>query len=119
MQETQERKARALSLGEGNGNPLQYSCLGNPIDRGAWRVQSMESQRVDTTEHACIFHTCFSTLHKNSLISVEQILCLTEETRGIGVSDWFPVLLDQGFLEVCSVTYIKSTLLPHPCLLDF
>ena len=22
--------------GEGNGNPLQYSCLGNPIDRGAW-----------------------------------------------------------------------------------
>ena len=24
------------SPGEGNGNPLQYSCLGNPIDRGAW-----------------------------------------------------------------------------------
>ena len=24
------------SLGEGNGNPLQYSCLENPIDRGAW-----------------------------------------------------------------------------------
>ena len=22
--------------GEGNGNPLQYSCLANPIDRGAW-----------------------------------------------------------------------------------
>ena len=22
--------------GEGHGNPLQYSCLGNPIDRGAW-----------------------------------------------------------------------------------
>ena len=26
------------SLGEGNGNPLRYSCLGNPIDRGAWPV---------------------------------------------------------------------------------
>ena len=24
------------SLGEGNDNPLQYSCLGNPMDRGAW-----------------------------------------------------------------------------------
>ena len=24
------------SLGEGNGNPLQYSCLENPIDRGDW-----------------------------------------------------------------------------------
>ena len=23
-------------FGEGNGNPLQYSCLGNPRDRGAW-----------------------------------------------------------------------------------
>ena len=26
------------SPGEGNGNPLQYSCLGNPMDRGAWRA---------------------------------------------------------------------------------
>ena len=26
------------SPGEGNSNPLQYSCVGNPIDRGAWRV---------------------------------------------------------------------------------
>ena len=24
------------SLGEGNGNPLRYSCLENPVDRGAW-----------------------------------------------------------------------------------
>ena len=24
------------SPGERNGNPLQYSCLGNPVDRGAW-----------------------------------------------------------------------------------
>ena len=24
------------SLGEGTGNPLQYSCLDNPMDRGAW-----------------------------------------------------------------------------------
>ena len=24
------------SLGEGNGNPLQYSCLGNPMDRRTW-----------------------------------------------------------------------------------
>ena len=24
--------------GEGNGNPLQYSCLGNPVDREAWQA---------------------------------------------------------------------------------
>ena len=28
----------ARSPGEGNGNPLQYSCLENPMDRGAWRA---------------------------------------------------------------------------------
>ena len=26
------------SSGEGNGNPLQYSCLENPMDRGAWQA---------------------------------------------------------------------------------
>ena len=25
-------------LGEGHDNPLQYSCLGNPMDRGAWQA---------------------------------------------------------------------------------
>ena len=28
------------SSGEGNGNPLQYSCLENPLDRGAWQDYS-------------------------------------------------------------------------------
>ena len=27
-----------ISPGEGNGNPLQYSCLENPTDRGAWQA---------------------------------------------------------------------------------
>ena len=27
------------SPGEGNGNSLQYSCLGNPTDRGAWQAK--------------------------------------------------------------------------------
>ena len=27
------------SSGEGNGTPVQYSCLGNPMDRGAWRAE--------------------------------------------------------------------------------
>ena len=26
----------SILLGEGNGTPLQYSCLENPMDRGAW-----------------------------------------------------------------------------------
>ena len=34
------------SPGEGNGNPLQYSCLENPMDGEAWYEQSTGSQRV-------------------------------------------------------------------------
>ena len=34
------------SPGEGNGNPLKYSCLENCMDRGAWRATIMGSQRV-------------------------------------------------------------------------
>ena len=35
------------SLGEGNGNPLQYSCLGNPMDSVAWRATVYEVARVE------------------------------------------------------------------------
>ena len=39
MQETQVRSLGGEdSPGEGNGNPLQYSRLENPIDRGAWQA---------------------------------------------------------------------------------
>ena len=37
MQETQVQSL-GRSPGEGNGNPLQYSCLENPMVRGAWWV---------------------------------------------------------------------------------
>ena len=40
------------SPGEGNGSPLQYSCLGNPVDRGAWWAAVhgvVKSQTLDTT----------------------------------------------------------------------
>ena len=37
--------------GEGNGNPLQYSCLENPTDRGAWWVMVHDvGIESDTTE---------------------------------------------------------------------
>ena len=38
------------SPGEGNGNPLQYSCLENPMDRGGWRASVHRVAELDTTE---------------------------------------------------------------------
>ena len=38
------------SSGEANGNPFQYSCLGNPMDRGAWWViVHRVAKELDTT----------------------------------------------------------------------
>ena len=36
--------------GEGNGNPLQYSCLESSMDRGAWQSTVHEVTESDTTE---------------------------------------------------------------------
>ena len=39
------------SPGGENGNPLRYSCLGNPMDRGAWRARVHGvAKELDTTE---------------------------------------------------------------------
>ena len=39
------------SPGEGNSNPLQYSCLENPMDRGAWKATVHGGHKeLDTTE---------------------------------------------------------------------
>ena len=36
------------SPSEGNGNPLQYSCLENPVERGAWQATVHEGRKTQT-----------------------------------------------------------------------
>ena len=46
------------SPGGGNGNPLQYSCLGNLVDRGDWwaTVHGItESDMTEVTAHTCMY----------------------------------------------------------------
>ena len=50
------------SPGEGNGYPLQYSCLENPVDRGNWqatlhRVAKVQTQLKQFSQHST--HTVF------------------------------------------------------------
>ena len=47
--------------GEGNGDPLQHSCLGNPMDRGAWRakIHMVSKSWTRLSTHAYIdIYTC-------------------------------------------------------------
>ena len=43
------------SPGEVNGNPLQYSCLENPMDRGAWRAAVHEVTESEMTEALSLY----------------------------------------------------------------
>ena len=48
------------SPGGGHGNPHQYSCLENPMDRGAWWVtahRAAESDTTEATQHPHTYHT--------------------------------------------------------------
>ena len=48
------------SPGEGNGNPLQHSCLENPVDKGAWQATvhgiANELDMTETKQQFCIKH---------------------------------------------------------------
>ena len=47
-----------LQFGEGNGVPLQYSCLENPMDRGAWKaaVHGVAEGRTRLSDFTLTFH---------------------------------------------------------------
>ena len=48
--------ASGRSPGEGNGNPLQYSCLGNPTDRGAWWTTVQRVAKGQTRRNTQLTH---------------------------------------------------------------
>ena len=59
------------SLGVGKGNPLQYSCLENLMDRGVWQAKSMGSPRVG---YNCMCTTTHTHTHTQRQIYFRQTL---------------------------------------------
>ena len=47
----------AMIPGEGNDNPLQYSCLENPTERGAWRATVYRAEKRQTRLKRPSMHT--------------------------------------------------------------
>ena len=60
------------SPGGGHSNPLQYSCLENPMDRGAWQTTVHKVTESDTIE-ALSTHTSSSAYGVGMIISTLQI----------------------------------------------
>ena len=86
-------------LGEGNGTPLQYSCLENPMDRGAWwaAVSPWGHEKLDTTERLH-FHFSLSYIGEGNGYPL-QCSCL-ENPRDGGA--WW--------VAVCGVTQSRALL---------
>ena len=57
------------SPGEENGNPLQYSCLGNPMDRGAWwvTVHRAAKNQMQLTTH----------IYSGARLCIKSFTCVT------------------------------------------
>ena len=83
------------SPGEGNGNSLQYSCLGHPMDRGAWQATShgvgkeshmIEQVRVNKCDHAVFILLILSYLFLLELCTLQFIAAFSQDEEATYVS---------------------------------
>ena len=84
--------------GEGNGTPLQYSCLENPMDGGAWwaAVQGVAKSRTRLSDFTFTFH--FHALEKE-MATLSSVLAW--RIPGMGGVSW---------AAVCGVTQSRTRL---------
>ena len=85
------------SPGEGNGNPLQYSCLGNHMDRGAWRA-AIHGIAKSWTRCVTDFHFHFFTFRLENM--------MTEIRNLMGLPRWRSV-------SQLSRSVLSDSLWPH------
>ena len=110
------------SPGEGNGCPLQYSCLENPMDRGAWRAAVPGVTKNQTQ------HTQCKTVTNTTLLSValqakkESANFLSTTTRSIldtiKIKAWnikkLELVEKPGWAGRTGIVYLTGQLHPHP-----
>ena len=84
------------SPGEENGNPLQYSCLGKPMDRGAWRATVHGGHRRV----------------RHDLVTKQQYYLSSS-------LDWkIPISRDYVCLVLCSIPNASHCLVHHNCSIN-
>ena len=77
------------SPGRGNSNPLQYSCLGNPMDRGAWRATVHGVIKICTE---LSMHTCVHTHTHTHTIALQCYVSFCCKTWTSGKYTYIPSL---------------------------
>ena len=112
---SEQCRRHGRSPGEGNGNPLQYSCLENPVDRGAWRATV---HRVTKSQTPLSMHSRISlkTVCRHSHTGVRASACeFREDTVRFITLLQTPSSMRAGpFLQLICVSSIL-VLTPPPC----
>ena len=103
-------------FGEGNGTPLQYSCLENPMDRGAWWAAVHEVTKSQTWLSDFNFTFYFHALEKE-MATHSSVLAWripgTGEPGGLPSMGSHRVGHDESDLAACTDIHKKITFLTH------
>ena len=102
------------SPAEGNGNPLQYSYLGNPMDRGAWQATVHSVKESDTTQELTTTTTDEATQAQGEYITcpkLKQVDSVSRSLKSNSVTPW--TVAHQAPLSMESSTCVKSGLNPQ------
>ena len=109
-----KRLSMNACIGEGNGNPLQCSCLENPRDGGAWWLTSMELHRIghdwsDSAAAAVARKTTRPFRYDLNQIPYDYTVEVTSRFKGLDLIDRVP---EELWTEVCDIVQeagIKTT----------
>ena len=105
------------SPGEGKGNPLQYSCLENPMDRGAWwatihGVTKSRTRLSDFCVCVCFVYSCHLFLTSSASVaaataakSLQSCPTLCDPIDGSPLGSSFPGILQARILEWVAISF--------------
>ena len=104
----------SINIGEGNGTPLQYSCLENPMDRGAWQaaVHGITKSRTQLSDFTFTFH--FHALEKEMATHSSVLVWSipgTEEPGGLLSMGWHRVGHDLSDLAAAAESIFQLYML--------
>ena len=93
-------------IGEGNGTPLQYSCLKNPMDGGAWKATVHGVAESRTRLSACTFTFHFHALEKEMATHSSVLAWRIPGTGGlVGCPLWGRTESDTTEVTAVAATY--------------
>ena len=116
MQETRVPSLLQEDPGEGSGNPLQYSCLENPMERGAWQATvhgvTKESDTTEWAQENNWMDTSAYTIYKMPTPEHGSLLMKYWELKGHNIGFVFKF---QSEVWYNALVFSPSTL---PCILN-